>query len=76
MPIGNPESMANAARYVAAGTEFAGSVVAGVIAGYYLDSYLGTAPGFTLLFTLTGMAGGVYRLIWALNRYDKRKNDD
>ena len=75
--MNDPEGLAGAARYVAVGTEFAVSVVAGVIAGYYLDGYLGTAPGFTLLFTLAGMGGGLYRLIWSLNRFKaQRSNDD
>ena len=34
----------NAARFIAVGMEFGGTVVAGVLAGYYLDMWLGTAP--------------------------------
>lgn len=54
---------------MAFGFEFAGIVVAGVIGGYYADGYLGTAPLLTLLFTLTGMGGAVYRLIWSLKKF-------
>jgi F0F1-type ATP synthase assembly protein I len=67
--------LASASRYIAAGAEFGGSVVAGVIAGYYLDRYLGSAPGFTLLFTLAGMGGGLYRLIWSLNRFKAQRSN-
>jgi F0F1-type ATP synthase assembly protein I len=56
----------NAARFIAVGMEFAATVVAGVISGYYLDTWLGTAPLFTLLLTLGGMGGALYRLIWNL----------
>ncbi len=58
----------NAARFIAVGVEFASTVVAGVLAGYYLDTRLGTAPLFTLLLTLGGMAGALYRLIWNLKQ--------
>ncbi|MFQ5665745.1 MAG: AtpZ/AtpI family protein [Candidatus Binatia bacterium] len=57
-----------ASRYAALGFEFAGIVVAGVVAGYYIDGFLGTAPLFTLLLTLGGMAGAVYRLLWGLKQ--------
>ena len=57
-----------AARFIALGMEFAGTVVAGVIAGYYLDDWLRTAPLFTLLVTLGGTAGAVTRLIWNLKQ--------
>jgi len=43
-------------------------VVAGVLVGYYLDSYLGTPPLFTLVLTLAGMGGALYRLLWSLKR--------
>jgi F0F1-type ATP synthase assembly protein I len=50
-------------------------VVVGVITGYYADGRLGTAPLFTLLLTLGGMGGALYRLIWSLKRFDARSND-
>jgi F0F1-type ATP synthase assembly protein I len=53
---------------MALGMEFAITVVAGVISGYYLDMWLGTAPLVTLLLTLGGMGGALYRLIWNLNQ--------
>jgi len=64
-----------AARFAALGFEFAGTVVAGVLVGYYLDSRLGVAPLFTLLFTLGGAGGAVYRLLWALRRINSRHYD-
>jgi F0F1-type ATP synthase assembly protein I len=53
---------------MALGMEFAATVVAGVISGYYLDQWLGIAPLFTLLLTLGGMGGALYRLIWNLKQ--------
>ena len=60
--------MLGASRYAALGFEFSGIVVAGVLAGYYLDGKLGTAPLFTLLLTLGGMGAALYRLLWGLNQ--------
>ena len=67
--------LANAGRYGALGFEFAGTVVAGVLVGYYVDGYLGTAPLFTLLLTLSGMGGAVYRLLWSLKRFSSQSNN-
>jgi F0F1-type ATP synthase assembly protein I len=60
--------LVKASRYAALGFEFAGIVVAGVLVGYYIDTHLGTAPLFTLLLTVGGMGGAVYRLLWGLKR--------
>jgi F0F1-type ATP synthase assembly protein I len=67
--------MVKAGRFGALGFEFAGTVVAGVISGYYLDRYLGTAPLFTLLLTLAGMGGALYRLLWTLKRYNSHSQN-
>lgn len=63
------DSVMRGARYLGFGFEFAGIVVTAVIVGYYVDGYLGTAPLFMLVFTLTGMTGAVYRLIWSLKHF-------
>ncbi|HVM95496.1 MAG TPA: AtpZ/AtpI family protein [Candidatus Acidoferrales bacterium] len=68
-------SLVAAARYAAFGFEFAGSVVAGVVAGYYLDRYTGTSPLFLLIFTLGGMGGALYRLLWNLKQVDSQHKD-
>ncbi|MFI5394880.1 MAG: AtpZ/AtpI family protein [Candidatus Binatia bacterium] len=64
-----------ASRFAALGFEIAGIVVAGVIAGYYLDEYVHTAPLFTLLFSLAGMGGALYRLLWTLKRFSSQSDD-
>ncbi len=56
-------------RFTAVGLEFGFTIVAGVILGYYLDGWLGTAPLFTLLLTLGALGGALYRMIWMLRRY-------
>ena len=74
-PGGNQSSVVKAGRYTALGFEFAGIVVAGVLVGYYIDAHLGTAPLFTLLLTIGGMGGAVYRLLWSLKRFDSHADN-
>ena len=59
---------------MALGMEFAFTVVAGVISGYYVDMWVGTPPLFTLLLTLGGMGGALYRLIWNLKKSSSQEN--
>lgn len=66
--------MLKAGRYAALGFEFAGIVVAGVLVGYYIDTHLGMAPLFTLLLTLGGMGGALYRLLWSLKRSNSQSD--
>jgi F0F1-type ATP synthase assembly protein I len=50
-------------------------VVVGVLVGYYIDTHLGTAPLFTLLLTMGGMGGALFRLLWSLKRFSSRSNN-
>lgn len=68
-------ALVRAGRFAAFGFEFASIVVAGVVSGYYLDVWLHTAPLFTLLLTLAGMGGALYRLLWMLKRFNSQSND-
>jgi F0F1-type ATP synthase assembly protein I len=67
--------MVKAARFTAVGFEFGATVVAGVVLGYYIDQYVGTAPLFTLLLTLAGMGGALYRLLWTLKQISSQSNN-
>jgi F0F1-type ATP synthase assembly protein I len=69
MPDSN--STASAYRFAAMGLEFGGTIAAAVIAGYYLDDYLGTAPLMTLLLTLAGMYGALRLLLWSLKKHSQ-----
>jgi hypothetical protein len=40
-----------------------------------LDRYLHTAPLFTLLLTLGGMGGALYRLLWMLKQISAQSDD-
>lgn len=72
----NDRSLIGPARYAALGFEFAATVVAGVLVGYYIDERLGTPPLFTLLLTMGGMGGALFRLLWGLKRTSSRSSDD
>ncbi len=69
-------SLIGPARYAALGFEFAGTVVVGVLVGYEIDERLGTAPLFTLLLTMGGMGGALFRLLWGLRKVSSRSGDD
>lgn len=60
-----------ALRYAAFGFEFGGTIAAAVVAGYYLDEYLGTAPWLMLLLIVGGMYGALRRLLWSLKKHSK-----
>jgi F0F1-type ATP synthase assembly protein I len=58
----------NSGRYLALGFQIAGSIVGGLIAGYYLDDWVGSAPLFTLLFAVGGLYGSLRILLWSLKK--------
>ena len=53
-------------RLAAMGSEFGVSIVAGVVAGYYLDEWLGTSPLFILIMTIGAFAMAIYRMVRTL----------
>jgi F0F1-type ATP synthase assembly protein I len=63
-------------RYGALGFEFAGAVLAGILVGRYVDTYLGTEPWLMILGAVGGLAGAIYRLIFVLQQLSRRGQDD
>jgi len=59
MDIGDNESR-EAMRYAWVGIEFAITVVAFAAGGFWLDKWLDTLPGFTVLLSVVGLATGLY----------------
>ena len=57
----------------ALGLEFAGSVLGGLVLGYYLDRWLGTAPWLMLVGTLGGMVTAVARIILLTNQFERQR---
>jgi F0F1-type ATP synthase assembly protein I len=62
----NRETLLNSGRYMALGFQIAGSIVGGLLVGYFLDDYLHTPPLFTLLLTIGGLIGAMRLLLWSL----------
>jgi ATP synthase protein I len=59
----------------ALGLEFSGSVIGGLIFGYYLDKWFNTEPWLLLLGTFGGMAAAVARLIQLTRRFAKIRDE-
>lgn len=74
MPKGN--SLLVYGRYGTLGFEFAGAVLAGIFAGRYADTHLGTEPWLMVLGAIGGIAGAIYRLIVVLQQLSRRGHDD
>lgn len=62
------DTLLTSGRYLALGVQMSGSIVGGLIAGYHLDAWLGTAPFLTLLFALGGLYGAMRLLLWSLKK--------
>jgi F0F1-type ATP synthase assembly protein I len=51
--------------------EFVGAIAAGVFVGYQLDAFLGTTPWLMVVMTIVATAGGFYRMIRILRRFER-----
>ena len=63
-------------RYSAVGLELGFSVAIGVLAGYYLDSWLGTSPWLTIFLLLCGVAAGFKRIYIALKSLEREQEEE
>jgi len=52
------------------------SIVIGLLIGYYLDKWLGTNPWLLLVFTLLGVASGLFSLIRGIIKLNKDPDID
>ncbi len=52
------------------------SIVIGLAIGYYMDKWLGTNPWLLLVFTLLGVASGLFSLIRAIIKLNKDPDID
>jgi F0F1-type ATP synthase assembly protein I len=64
----DPKMMAAAGRFLALGFQIAGSIIGGLVLGWYADQYFGTEPWLTLIFTLGAFYGAMRLLLWALKK--------
>jgi len=61
----------NALNASSVGLELGISVAIGLLAGYYLDKWLGTTPWMLLLWLLIGLVAGFRGVFRAINRADR-----
>ena len=51
-------------------------IAAGLLAGYYLDGWIGSTPLFTLLLSLAALAIGVRQILVVLNTSAGERDDE
>jgi len=64
----DPKLLASAGRFLALGFQIAGSIIGGLLLGWYADQYFGTEPLFTVVLTLGAFYGAMRLLLWALKK--------
>lgn len=68
---GDDRRRETAIQMTALGLEFAGSVIGGLVLGYYLDDWLGTAPWLLVVLTFGGMVGAFVRIVALSRRFER-----
>ena len=63
-------------RYSTVGLELGFSIAIGVLAGYYLDRWLGTSPWLTIFLMLCGVAAGFKRIYQALKSLEREQDEE
>ena len=64
----------NVAKYLAFGLEVPGTILGGVVLGYLADAKFGTGPWLTILGSVLGFVGAVFRLIKYLKFFRRGKS--
>ena len=59
------------APYLGLGVQLAASIIIMVFIGIWLDGKFNTSPFLTLLFSVLGIAAGMYNFIKSVTRLDK-----
>ena len=63
-------------RYSTIGLELGFSIAIGVLAGYYLDRWLGTSPWLTIFLLLCGVVAGFKRIYMALKSLEREQEEE
>ena len=63
-------------RYSTVGLELGFSIAIGVLAGYYLDRWLGTSPWLTIFLMLCGVVAGFKRIYMALKSLEREQEEE
>jgi F0F1-type ATP synthase assembly protein I len=62
-----------ASLYIYLAFEIPGTILGGLLAGYFLDNYLGTSPWFLIAVTVIAFAGAFMRLLKFARERDGRQ---
>ena len=63
-----------AGLYLGVAFELPGTIIGGLVVGYFVDAYLGTSPWFLIAMTAIAFVGAFVRLVrWA--RFFRRRRD-
>lgn len=65
--------MRAASPYISAVWQLIGGAMFGVLAGYWLDNWLGTTPWILVGLTSVGIVVGFYAFIRSMNRLGRKK---
>ena len=68
MPLLDPTMIAKGGRFLALGMQIAGSIIGGMLLGWYADQYFCTEPSLTAIYTMGGFYGSMRLLLWALKK--------
>ena len=58
-----PPFLRRASLYLGVAFELPGTILGGLLVGYFLDNYLGTSPWFLIAVTVIAFAGAFMRLL-------------
>ena len=62
-PDDQPPFLRRAGLYLGVAFELPGTILAGLVLGYFLDRYFNTSPWLLIVFTLLAFAGAFVRLV-------------
>lgn len=60
---------AKIAKYLAIGLEIPSTIIGALVLGYLIDLYFGTSPWFTVVSSVLGFVGAVFRLTQYLKHF-------
>jgi len=65
-----------AGLYLAVAFELPGTIIGGLVVGYFLDRYLGTSPWFLIAMTAVAFVGAFVRLVRWVKFFSRERDAD
>lgn len=73
--VRRPSPFVRYSRYGGLAFEFSGAVLSGAVLGFVLDRWVGSDPAAIIVCTLLGVAGGFFRLVQLLRRFERQDRE-